>query len=130
MLQDEDALVVGLEVVGGETQLCFRRVVGGCAAAGAEALAAELAAVQESSRAATAATTATAASSSSTVAAAPAGASVSKGNGVAMSGMGARPLKFDPLKKVSQAAESGADISGDGGAARADPDTLPTDAGS
>lgn len=53
-----------------------------------------------------------------------------KGGGKAqpLQGMGARQLAFDPLKKISALASSGVDVSKDGHAARADPDTLPTDA--
>jgi hypothetical protein len=43
-----------------------------------------------------------------------------------MQGMGARALKFDPLKSISAAASKGDDLSRDGSAARADLDTLPT----
>uniref|UniRef100_A0A7S3QMU5 Uncharacterized protein n=1 Tax=Dunaliella tertiolecta TaxID=3047 RepID=A0A7S3QMU5_DUNTE len=48
----------------------------------------------------------------------------------AMPNMGSRPLKFDPLKKISAMASSGEDITKDGHAARADPDSLPTSSGS
>ncbi|KAF5842392.1 P-loop containing nucleoside triphosphate hydrolase protein [Dunaliella salina] len=48
----------------------------------------------------------------------------------AMPNMGSRPLKFDPLKKISTMASSGEDITKDGHAARADPDSLPTSSGS
>jgi hypothetical protein len=40
-----------------------------------------------------------------------------------------RALKFDPLRKISNAATAGADLSQDGAAARADPSTLPTSEG-
>lgn len=45
-----------------------------------------------------------------------------------MGGMAPRPLAFDPLGGLSKLAAAGVDVSKDGHAARADPDTLPTDA--
>lgn len=41
----------------------------------------------------------------------------------------ARPIKFDPLRKMSELQKSGVDISKDGYAARSDPSTLPTSEG-
>lgn len=52
-----------------------------------------------------------------------------KGGAVQLPNMGARPLQFDPLQKISKLAAAGVDIAGDGHAARADPDSLPPNSG-
>ncbi len=125
-MQEDDAVVVGLEQGETEPQLCFRRVSGGATSAGAAALQAEVASLQEAGTKVRAAGAANGVSAS-----APADNTSQASKGSAqLSGMSARPLKFDPLSQVSKAARQGQDTEKDGALARADPDSLPTDAGS
>lgn len=122
---EEDAVMVGLSTDTDEPELTFSRVAGGATPAGSAAVEEALAA-EEALHAAAALTKvngSAAADQDGAESSKPAGLG---GPALPMKGMGSRSVKFDPLKKISAAAESGADLSQDGSAARADPDTLDT----
>jgi hypothetical protein len=138
LLQEEDAIVVGLTpatpypALAQQQQLTFTRVPS--AWGGAEAAAALEAALAEEHLRHPAKPTGQGPPAESVAAAAgprraPAGLGGSSALPViaessVVSLPPPRSLKFDPLRKVSEAAQSGADVSRDGWGARADPDTL------
>ncbi len=114
-----------------ELQLSFRRVPGGALPDGVAAL--EAAVAEETARAQamsqqlkdqqSASQQAQAQPNGAAGKAAPKGLGL--GGAAALPGMGARAAKFDPLRAISAAAKGGEDLSADGSAARADPDSLP-----